>query len=88
MAFIPARSAKSRKKSELERALEYSEFGLKGRSSELPEHYDPIRDEVDEEETTAAIEAMYSFGKQRDKNRDQKGSLKIQRKPIPRRGYF
>ena len=87
MAYIPAREIKGKKKSELERALEYSEFGLKGRSSELPEHYDPLREDVDLDETTENIEFMLSKGKESkiaDYNRRQKErGLKIMKKPYP-----
>jgi hypothetical protein len=87
MAFIPAREIKGKKKSDLERALEYSEFGLKPRYSDLPEHYDPIRDDVDMDETTENIEFMLSRGKESkfaDYNRRQKSrGLKVMIKPVP-----
>ena len=87
MAYVPAREIKGKKKSELERALEYSDFGLKGRSSELPEHYDPIREDVDLDETTENIEFMLSKGKESkiaDYNRRQKDrGLRMIRKSVP-----
>lgn len=87
MAYIPARAIRGKKKSELERALEYSDFGLRGRPSDLPEHYDPIRDDVDMDETTENIEFMLSKGKDTkdaDYNRRQKSrGTKIMRKIDP-----